>query len=109
VDGGKVVEKLGTHDPLPVEVVSFGWKRTCASLEALGCEPRLREGDEGGPFLTDSGNYLLDCRFPDGIDDPPSTAYRIKSITGVVEHGLFIGIVHRVIVARAGEIEVVER
>jgi ribose 5-phosphate isomerase A len=109
VDGGKVVEKLGSHDPLPVEVVSFGWKRTRASLEALGCEPRLREGDNGDPFLTDSGNYLLDCRFPNGIDDPPSTASHIKSITGVVEHGLFIGIVHRVIVARAGGIEVVER
>jgi ribose 5-phosphate isomerase A len=110
VDGSKVVDKLGTHESLPVEVVTFGWTRTCDALSALGCEPKLRaKGDGAEPFRTDSGNYLLDCRFPQGIDDPPRLASSIKSITGVVEHGLFIGIIARVIVARSEGIEVLER
>lgn len=109
VDGSKVVSRLGTHEPLPVEVVTFGWTRTCAALSKLGGEPELRTTPEGGPLLTDSGNYLLDCRFPPGIDDPSTLAGAIKAITGVVEHGLFVGIIRRVIVARPEGIEVVEK
>jgi ribose 5-phosphate isomerase A len=109
VDGGKVVEKLGSQDPLPVEVVAFGWGRTCGELSALGCDPQLRMSEGGKPFLTDSGNYLLDCRFLRGIHDPPALAARIKGITGVVEHGLFLGIVHRVVVARPDGIEIIEK
>jgi ribose 5-phosphate isomerase A len=106
VDEGKIVERLGERTPVPVEVVTFGWTRTREALAALGCEPRLRSGPGGEPYVTDHGNYLLDCRFP-GIDDPPGIAAAIKSITGVVEHGLFIDIVGRVIIARPGGVQVV--
>lgn len=98
VDETKVVRQLGEHASLPVEVVAFGWHRTRAALAALGCEPRIRACLAGDPFITDSGNYLLDCRFP-GIPDPAALGERIKRITGVVEHGLFVGIATRVIVA----------
>ena len=108
VDETKVVQRLGERAFLPVEVVTFGWGRTRNALAALGCEPQLRTTPDGRPYITDSGNYLLDCHFP-GIDDPAALAAQIKSITGVVEHGLFIGLINRVIVARAGGIEVFER
>ena len=108
VDDSKVVDGLGQHEPLPVEVVPFGWKRTRDTLSALGCEPQLRTAPDGSPYLTDSGNYLLDCRFP-AIDDPPTLASRVKAITGVVEHGLFLGIIGRVVIGGAEGVRVVDK
>jgi ribose 5-phosphate isomerase A len=108
VDESKVVHRLGEHDPVPVEVIAFGWSRVCRELTALGCDPQLRKGADGSPYLTDSGNYLLDCHFT-SIDDPTALTAHIKAITGVVEHGLFIGIATRVIVAHPEGIQVFDR
>jgi ribose 5-phosphate isomerase A len=108
VDESKTVSRLGEHDPLPVEVIAFGWNRVHKELAALGCDPQLRKSPDGAPYRTDSGNYLLDCRFTI-IDDPPTLATRIKSITGVVEHGLFIDIATRVIIAHRDGVRIVER
>lgn len=108
VDERKVVPRLGTHDPVPVEVVAFGWSHTFRRLVAIGAEPQLRKASDGGVYLTDSGNYLLDCRFPP-IDDAPALAARIKAITGVVEHGLFIDIVTRVVIASEQGTRVVDK
>ena len=91
-----------------MEVVPFGWKRTCDALSALGCEPQRRTSPDGSPYITDSGNYLLDCRFP-AIDDPPTLASRVKAITGVVEHGLFLGIIGRVVIGGAEGVRVVDK
>lgn len=108
VDESKVVARLGDHTPVPVEVVQFGWTNTAEVLRALGCDPRRRIADGGEPYVTDSGNYLLDCHFG-GIDDPPGLASRIKATTGVVEHGLFISIAHRVVIAGGEGVRVLER
>ncbi len=108
VDESKVVKRLGEHVPVPVEVVQFGWSRTCDALFALGCMTMRREVAEGEPFITDSGNYLIDCKFPT-IKNPQLLGERIIRITGVVEHGLFVGIASRVIVAGESGIRVVER
>jgi len=108
VDESKVIKRLGEHTPVPVEVVQFGWSETASALRSLGCDPQRRNTKEGGPYITDGGNYLLDCHFG-AIDDPPLLATRIKAITGVVEHGLFIGIAHRVVIASQGGVRVVER
>lgn len=108
VDESKVVPQLGDHTPLPVEVVRFAWSRTCSTLHALGCTTERRTREDGEPYITDSGNYLIDCRFQ-GIPNPVSVGEQIKSITGVVDHGLFIGIARRVIVASSDGIKVVER
>jgi ribose 5-phosphate isomerase A len=105
VDESKVVRKLGDNSDVPVEVVSFGWSRTRDALRALGAEPSLRFAGDGGYFLTDSGNFLLDCRFPliapPVISSPQALASEIKALTGVVEHGLFLGMAQRAIVASA--------
>jgi ribose 5-phosphate isomerase A len=108
VDESKLVQKLGEHTPVPVEVVQFGWTRTCDALTSLGCDPQRRTTTDGEPYITDSGNYLLDCRFPP-IDDAPALAHQIKSITGVVEHGLFVGIACRVVIAGEGGVRVIDR
>ncbi len=107
-DGSKVVQKLGTRAPVPVEVVQFCWKSTARWLESLGCTPVLRDG-EVQPYLTDNGNYILDCHFPHGIDRPAELAATLKNRPGVVEHGLFLGMAAEAIVATADGITVMSR
>ncbi len=86
----KLVEQLGTRLPLPVEVVPFGHVHTQRAISELGLKPELRVNHEGTTFVTDGGHYIVDCESV-GIDDPHSLATALKSITGVVEHGLFVG------------------
>lgn len=92
-DESKLVEKLGSKMPVPVEVIPFGWQATARKLKALGCEPTVREG-----FTTDSGNFILDCPFGP-IADPEALARQIDSTVGVVEHGLFLGLASRILIA----------
>jgi ribose 5-phosphate isomerase A len=89
VDNLKLVDRLGTHVPVPVEVVEFGLQATWASLEALGATAKLRLSQTGEPFVTDSGNRILDCSFGP-IADPAGLEERIGRIVGAVESGLFI-------------------
>jgi ribose 5-phosphate isomerase A len=100
LDLSKLVDRLGTHAPVPVEVVAFGLEATKASLEVLGASARLRLAPSGGPFVTDNGNRILDCRF-DPIADPARLDERIRRIVGVVESGLFISRADPVFVADA--------
>lgn len=98
VDEAKPVDHLGTF-PLPVEIVPFGWQATQRRLKDLDCRPRIRQqGDV--PFETDNGNWILDCGFG-RIEDPPDLEARIVAICGVVECGLFTGLVHRLIIGKA--------
>ena len=96
-DGSKVVEKLGTNSPVPVEVTPFAWQATSGRLAALGARPVLRVA-AGKPFHTDGGNLILDCHMPP-IDDPAALDAAMQAIVGVVETGLFIGRAHTVFVA----------
>ncbi len=92
VDESKVVGALAEAPLIPVEVVPFGWSRAAAALAGLGARvtrrPRLDAPSE--PFVTDGGHYVLDCVFAD-LSDPAAIASSIKALTGVVDHGLFIG------------------
>lgn len=104
----KQVARLGMRLPLPVEVVPFGWRHTARVLTGLGGEPTLRQTD-GGPFETDGGHYILDCA-TGPIAEPAALAVRIKSVSGVVEHGLFIGMADRVLtVDNAGVVFTLDR
>jgi ribose 5-phosphate isomerase A len=93
----KLVDRLGTRMPLPIEVVPFGWEQTKARLEKLGFETVLRLGDGEKPYITDGGHYILDAE-TGAIDDPAALATAIKAITGVVDHGIFAGIAGRAMV-----------
>lgn len=100
VDGSKLVDRLGTHAPVPVEVVAFGLEATRTSLEVLGASVRLRVSPAGEPFVTDNGNRILDCHFG-AIADPARLERRIRRVVGVVESGLFISRADPVFVADA--------
>jgi ribose 5-phosphate isomerase A len=90
VDSSKLVPMLGKF-PLPVEIVKMALPLVTPKLAALGFTPKLRmKKDSTEPYLTDEGNYILDC-WSNGIAEPESTAAEIRSIIGVVEHGLFLG------------------
>ena len=89
VDGSKLVDRLGTKAPIPVEVTPFGWAATAGRIAALGARPVLRQAD-GKPFHTDGGNLILDCHMAP-IADPAALDAALQAIVGVVETGLFIG------------------
>jgi ribose 5-phosphate isomerase A len=86
----KLVDRLGMRLALPVEVVPLGWSHTARSIAALGLNPALRHTSGGKPFTSDGGHYILDCA-AEPIADPAAIASSLKLITGVVEHGLFVG------------------
>jgi ribose 5-phosphate isomerase A len=108
VDGTKLVDQLGTHATVPVEVVAFGLEATQAALQSLGASAGLRQSPAGEAFLTDSGNRILDCGFG-AIADPARLEERIRRVVGVVESGLFIGLAHAVFVAEATGIQRLDR
>jgi ribose 5-phosphate isomerase A len=89
-DETKLVDRLGSHFSVPVEVVRFGWQATARSLARLGANPSLRPGTGDAPYVTDGGNFIMDCAFGP-IADPTEIAHRLDHIVGVVEHGLFLG------------------
>ena len=99
VGASKVVARLGATFPLPVEVVPFARSTVARALARLGCEPALRSSS-GRTYVTDNGNWILDCRFAGGIADVPSTEKRIAAIPGVVESGLFVGLAHVLFVGK---------
>ena len=99
VDASKLVKKLGSRVPVPVEVHPFGWKVSKARLEALGGVPELRVAG-GATVRTDNDNYLLDTRFK-AIRDPATLEREINNVPGVLENGLFVRLASVVFVADA--------
>ena len=97
-DESKIVDILGKF-PLPVEVIPFGYTYTAKKLASLGCNPVLRV-KEGKTFVSDNGNYILDCHF-NTIADPAGLQQEINTIAGVVESGLFVKVASQVIIGLA--------
>jgi ribose 5-phosphate isomerase A len=108
VDQTKLSPVLGRQWPLPVEVISFGWRSQAAYLKSLGAEVVLRRSADGLPFNTDQGNLILDCDFG-AIRNPEQLALRLKERAGIVEHGLFLGVASDVIVGTDGGIRHLKR
>jgi ribose 5-phosphate isomerase A len=106
-DESKWVKTLGRF-PLPVEVIHFGWERTFEKLQLLGCHARRRMNGTG-PYLTDNGNYIIDCAF-EVIKDAPALHDSVNAITGVVDNGLFIHIASKLVIGfNDGETRVFSR
>ncbi len=98
VDGGKLVDKLGSTFLLPVEVIPKAVVPVMRKLEQLGGKPDLRMGvKKAGPVVTDQGNLVVDVKF-DSIDDPATLEKTINNIPGVLENGLFVGVTDVVLV-----------
>jgi ribose 5-phosphate isomerase A len=96
-DESKQVEKLG-HFPLPVEVIPMAAPLVTNALHELGFTPTIRNNQDGTHYITDEGNLILDCS---GllIEHPDAMAAKLDSITGVVEHGLFLGMASLALIA----------
>ena len=96
-DATKLVETLGAC-PFPIEVSRFGinattWKieRTVAKLGYTGVQMRMRAKADGTPFITDSGNPIVDLKLGK-ITDAERLDAELNALPGVIESGLFIGI-----------------
>jgi ribose 5-phosphate isomerase A len=113
IHGSKLVEKLGAF-PLPVEVIEFGHAATVAHIasaaSALGYRdvPITLRHKADAIYKTDSGNLIYDCDFGT-IADPGLLSRTLSCVTGVVDHGLYVGIARTLIVARDEGIEIIER
>ena len=107
-DAAKRVPRLGAY-PLPVEVNRFGLETTrrAVALVCGGADVTLRRGASGEPFLSDGGHFILDCALG-AIEQPGSLASSLHAIPGVVEHGLFIGLCTRALVASDNGVAVLE-
>jgi len=98
VDESKLSPALGTHFPVPVEVIPFAWKPVANFLRSLGAEPVLRMKEDGTPYTTDQINYIIDSKFGP-IRDLDDLAQKLGQKAGIAEFGLFIGTASEVIVA----------
>jgi ribose 5-phosphate isomerase A len=99
VSEDKIVERLGKKFPLPVEVIPQALELVQAGLKALGAtEIVIRQGNSKyGPTITEHNNLILDAKF---ADIKPELEAQIKSITGVVESGLFVNATKEILVSR---------
>jgi len=97
VDESKLVDRLGTHFKLPVEVAQFGWQSTARKLTEMNLNPGLRLDKEQKPYITDGGNYILDC-----ATGPIASASKLEAeldaVVGVMEHGLFLNMTSEVLI-----------
>jgi ribose 5-phosphate isomerase A len=105
VDQEKLVERLGEHTAVPVEVAQFGWQATAVALAKLGCVPERRYMAGEQPYVTDGGNFILDCRFGP-LADPGTTEQQLAMTVGTVESGLFVGRTSVVVIASMTGVEV---
>jgi ribose 5-phosphate isomerase A len=108
VDESKIVNRLGSHGEVPVEIVSFGWESTARRLEKLGWKPVLRAEVGGLPFVTDEGHYILDCSFEKGTSIQARAA-QLHETVGVVEHGMFLGMATEAHIGSTTGVRVLQR
>lgn len=101
VDDSKLVDKLGTKSPLPVEVHRRAEQDVITALKNMGGEGKLRmkEGSTTEPFITDNGNFIVDATFKNGIENPTKLGNSLNLMPGVAAHGLFLGMADEVIIA----------
>ena len=97
-DAEKMVDWLGTKSAIPVEVTQFGWERTRARLADLAETAERRASPDGSPFVTDGGNFIIDCA-TGAIADPGALNRQMRQIVGVVETGLFVRMAELALVA----------
>ena len=109
VDDSKLVSRLGMRSPLPVEILPFESAAHLRWLSTLGCQTELWRENDGSPVVTDNGNYLATCRFENGIPDPYLLAHQLSMRPGIVEHGLFLDMAGKAIVAGSDGTRILER
>jgi len=107
VDESKLVDKLGRKTPIPLEVIPFAAVLVQAQLKRWGGDAQPRERD-GKVFVSDNGNWILDWRYGT-IDQPAVLEKQLKSLTGVVDSGIFANVASMVIAATSTGIRRLQR
>ena len=105
MDESKYVETIGAF-PLPVEILPFGHTHTLKKLHRMKFNPVLRLSDVE-PFVTDNGNYIIDLHL-NKIIEPEEIIKKLDTVTGVLEHGLFLNMCERIIIGKKNKTEVIE-
>lgn len=106
VDESKMADELGSF-PLPLEVIPYGSTQLLKRLDEKGYHPEFRMTDDNKHVTTDSNNYIIDLHMGT-ITDPFTLAKDLDSMTGIVEHGLFLDMVNTVIVGRENGPEILQ-
>ncbi len=105
-DSAKKVDKLGKFR-LPIEAIPFATSYVIHQLTKMNGKGTIRQNN-GKPFLTDQGNYIIDTDFGI-IEDPGALSGRLDGIVGLVEHGLFINMAHKVIMGQGDRVVIFDR
>ncbi len=109
VDESKLSDKLGKNFFVPVEVLQFALESEKEFLESLGGKAQLRKNENGEPFITDEGNFILDVYFGK-IENPYELNSILNSRAGIVEHGIFLNeLVDSVYCSFDNEVRVIRR
>jgi ribose 5-phosphate isomerase A len=109
IEEKKLVKRLGSIGPVPVEILPFEALAHVQWLKTLAERAELWLEENGSPAMTDNGNYLARCWFKDGIRDVYTLAEALSRRPGILEHGLFLDMTNRVIAAGPGGIRILER
>jgi ribose 5-phosphate isomerase A len=93
VDYGKLVDKLGSRGSIPLDVIPQATSMIRRRLRSMGFKSEIRTVEKGkfGPLISDIGGILIDLYVDGGVDNPEELDRKLKSISGVIETGLFPG------------------
>jgi ribose 5-phosphate isomerase A len=101
-DASKLVSYIGQNFLIPIEVMPFAWQLAKRNLEQIGGQGELRpNAARDGVWITSHGSYVMDMRFDPNLDATTLNA-QINNTPGVVEHGIFLGLTHLVLIADNG-------
>ena len=104
-DKSKLVSRIGENYAIPIEVMPFAWQAAKHSIEAIGGNGDLRpNAAKDGLCITSHGSLVLDMRFDAGLDSHQLNAL-LNNIPGVVEHGIFVKLASKILIADQGKIE----
>jgi len=109
VDESKMTDSLGKNQRVPLEVLPFAFVTVMSKIREMNGKPFLREGtDKVGPVITDNGNFIIDVDFG-SIKNPKELECKLKSIPGVIETGLFIGMADIAYIGTSTTVETLKR
>jgi len=105
VESNKLVERIGQHFAIPVEVMPFAWQLVKKQLEAIGGQGDLRQNaNKNGYAISSHGSLILDMRFAEHID-AEALNETLNSIPGIVEHGIFYALATTVLIGVNGQVQ----
>jgi len=108
-DKSKMTDRLGKNQRLPIEVLPFALGIVMLKMREMKGKPFLREGkDKVGPVITDNGNFIVEVDFGP-IKNPTELEHKLKSIPGVIETGLFIGMADIAYIGTSTTVEMLKR